>query len=484
MKTIKQFFLGITFTVFSMTVLAQCPTSVSVSVVSNTNSGDLTVSQVYDVSTSTTTSSYNVYTLNSSSSNYYANSYGVNGSAVFNNIPSGSYNLCLMDSITCGGFLSNLYNCLTVTITNTAIPCNPSFTYYTDSSSNSCLTHFVNTSACSYSASSWNINGTIYSSSNPIVYLADGSYGVSLNEDIVGFGNSTSSQTINVLCVNGGTVTPAPCVASFYSYQDSGCVTTFVNTSTGTGTYPVFMIAGNTYTNMPVSLNLADGNYSATLVNYYNGSVCDSVSQTVIVACGSNTVNTSCQANASFSVFADSLNSGNYFAYNTSSGTGSVSYAWDFGDGTTSVQQYPFHQYTIPGHYVVCLTVTATNGTTTCTDSSCDSSSVQRMAQGFLMSQISIIPQGSVGIKETTLLNDLKTYPNPISDELTIEVNLSVSAPALNCIIIDALGKTVLKHTLADSKTIINTSGLEKGFYFLSISTMDEKLIKTRKLVK
>lgn len=484
MKTIKQLFLGITFGVFSITALAQCPTSVSVLVVANTNNGDLTVSQVYNVSTSSTTTTYNVYTLSGSSANYYANSYGVNGTAIFNNIPSGSYNLCLMDSITCGGFLSNFYNSLTVTITNTAIPCNPSFTYYTDSTSNSCFTHFVNTSACSYSAASWNINGTNYYSSNPVIYLADGLYGVSLNEDIVGFGNSTSSQTISVLCVNNGAPATGTCTASFYSYTDSSCVTTFINTSSGTGTYPALMIAGNTYTYMPVSLNLADGNYTATLFNYFNGNVCDSVSQVVIVACNSGTVNAPCQANASFAVFADSINVGNYYAYNTSTGTGSVSYAWDFGDGTTSTQPYPLHQYATPGHYVVCLTVTATSGTTTCTGSYCDSSSVQRMAEGFLMSQISILPQGTVGIKETTLLNDLKTYPNPISDELTIEVNLLVNTPTLNCTIIDALGKIVLKQAIVNSKTTINTSGLEKGFYFLSTSTIDGKPVKTTKLVK
>ena len=484
MKTIKRLFLVVTSSVFSITALAQCPTSVSVSIVSNINNGDLTVSQVYNVSTSTTTTSYNVYTLNGSSANYYASSYGTTSTAIFNNIPSGSYNLCLMDSITCGGFLSNLYNCLTVTITNTAIPCNPSFTYYTDSSSNSCLTHFFNTTACSYSSSSWNINGTNYYSSNPVIYLVDGVHGASLNEDIVGFGNSTLSQTISVLCVSGGTVPTASCSASFYSYTDSSCVTTLINTSTGTGTYPALMIAGNTYTSMPVILNLPNGNYSATLFNYFNGSLCDSVSQAVIIACNSGTVNASCQANASFAVFADSINAGSYYAYNTSYGTGLVSYAWNFGDGTTSIQQYPFHQYAISGHYVVCLTITATSGTTTCTSSSCDSSSVQRMAEGFLMSQISILPQGTVGIKETTWLNDLKTYPNPISDELTIELNLSVNVPALNCTIIDALGKVALKYALVNSKTTINTSGLEKGFYFLSIFTIDGKPIKPIKLIK
>lgn len=38
--------------------------------------------------------------------------------------------------------------------------------------------------------------------------------------------------------------------------------------------------------------------------------------------------------------------------------TGNIGYwLWDFGDGTTSNQQYPQHQYANPGTYTVCLSV-------------------------------------------------------------------------------------------------------------------------------
>ena len=43
-----------------------------------------------------------------------------------------------------------------------------------------------------------------------------------------------------------------------------------------------------------------------------------------------------------------------------SSGT-IVSWLWDFGDGTTSTQQWPQHVYTQPGNYTVKLTVTDVN---------------------------------------------------------------------------------------------------------------------------
>jgi gliding motility-associated-like protein len=49
----------------------------------------------------------------------------------------------------------------------------------------------------------------------------------------------------------------------------------------------------------------------------------------------------------------------------TSTGPGALSYSWDFGDGTTSTQQKPTHDYTTPGKYSVSLVVTSNIG---CTD--------------------------------------------------------------------------------------------------------------------
>jgi len=46
----------------------------------------------------------------------------------------------------------------------------------------------------------------------------------------------------------------------------------------------------------------------------------------------------------------------------TPTGTDIVSYAWDFGDGGTSIQQTPQYIYTSPGTYTVSLTVTAIDG--------------------------------------------------------------------------------------------------------------------------
>ena len=47
---------------------------------------------------------------------------------------------------------------------------------------------------------------------------------------------------------------------------------------------------------------------------------------------------------------------------NTSTGSGAMSYLWDFGDGTSSTDENPMHQYTISNTYTVTLSVTNVHG--------------------------------------------------------------------------------------------------------------------------
>lgn len=53
---------------------------------------------------------------------------------------------------------------------------------------------------------------------------------------------------------------------------------------------------------------------------------------------------------------------GKYQFTNTSSAPGTLSAMWDFGDGNTSTQTSPMHQFSTCGTYTVCLTITGANG--------------------------------------------------------------------------------------------------------------------------
>ncbi|MBK8369499.1 MAG: T9SS type A sorting domain-containing protein [Bacteroidetes bacterium] len=91
----------------------------------------------------------------------------------------------------------------------------------------------------------------------------------------------------------------------------------------------------------------------------------------------------------------------------------------------------------------------------------------------------------------TTSVNDfykqnnflINAFPNPIAEELTIEAT-SANDTKLTYILLDALGRMVLAGNLNNSKTTINTSNLEKGFYSLSVTNEKGSSLKTIKLVK
>ena len=99
------------------------------------------------------------------------------------------------------------------------------------------------------------------------------------------------------------------------------------------------------------------------------------------------------------------------------------------------------------------------------------------------MSQINVIPQSATGIKQAEILIGLNAYPNPMADELTIEATTKDNSK-LNYVLIDALGREVLKGNMENSKATINTSSLEKGFYSLSITDEKGSSLKAIKLVK
>ena len=472
--TITKKLLGLALSVFSITALAQCPTITNLNTTTGAN-GTATVTPVITNSVLISPAS-NLYW------STYPNASQTSSQGTFQFSANGTYSVCLNYIDSLNGCWSSL--CTSVTINNMTAPnCNAAFTAYTDSN---CVTHFVNTTTGTNTTYQWydmsngfNLLSTL---ANPTNTLPNGTYLIGLYSYSNGAFCDSVTQVVTVNCAGGSTNTA--CQASFYSYTDSSCVTHFVNTSTAGGN-ELWYINGMTYsTSASPAVALANGSYYATLYSYTPaGGFCDSITQMFTVSCGSGTTTVGCQANSQFYIFADSLNAGNYFAYNLSWTSGAASYLWDFGDGTTSSQQYPFHQYAIPGQYIVCLTVTSTSGTTTCTDTYCDSSSVQRMAAGFQMSQVNVIPLSVTGIKQTEKEIGLNAYPNPMADELTIEV-ATTNDTKLTYVLVDALGRLVLTGNLNNSKTTINTSNLEKGFYSLSVTNEKGSSLKTIKLVK
>ena len=69
---------------------------------------------------------------------------------------------------------------------------------------------------------------------------------------------------------------------------------------------------------------------------------------------------------------------------------------------------------------------------------------------------------------ETNALSQTVVYPNPTSNQLSVQLPSEVNAAQIN--ITDAAGRTVLNTTQSSSVQTIDVSPLNKGMYFMTIS--------------
>jgi gliding motility-associated-like protein len=195
---------------------------------------------------------------------------------------------------------------------------------------------------------SWSFgNGQTSTAQNPTaVYNTPGTYTVRLNaqsnfgcsgfieKQITIAGTNTDFTGPTNACigqpVNFQNVSSAIPVASFWNFGDG---TTSAQTN-------------------PVKTFLAPGTYSVKMVNFFENCT-DSMSKTVVVENKPSvdfTVDDSSSCQVPFNVQFTDLT------------PGAAAWLWDFGDGSTSTQQNPLHQYTTPGEDSVTLTVTTSGG--------------------------------------------------------------------------------------------------------------------------
>jgi PKD repeat protein len=206
---------------------------------------------------------------------------------------------------------------------------------------------------------------------------------------------------------------------------------------------------------------------------------------TVIVTAGSPL-----QCNASFII--DTVNSqpGTVYAWNMSALTGGsaatiVNFIWDFGDGTTSNQPYPTHNYQNPGSYAICLTMTAVDSSLiTCISTYCDSLTVDQngniIYKGALVGwNFVVLNPASIGIDES-VLEQTKIYPNPAKDVLTIE--LPETATTAEARLFSVSGALVNVVQLQAGTNTLDVATLPTGLYVLhlksDVATTQIKFVK------
>lgn len=136
-----------------------------------------------------------------------------------------------------------------------------------------------------------------------------------------------------------------------------------------------------------------------------------------------------------------------YFTNTSSVGANS----WDFGDGTTSSSNSPFHYYNSNGTYNACLNLTTSCGTISyCSD-------------------IVVFDSSSIDIMEMSN-NLLEIYPNPSSGIFNISLKSNINKK-FKVSIFDLSGRLVFKKEINNkSKIEVDISNKSNGIYLMKLS--------------
>jgi hypothetical protein len=168
---------------------------------------------------------------------------------------------------------------------------------------------------------------------------------------------------------------------------------------------------------------------------------------------------------ANFYIEADSAQLHHYIAIESSLHSSSATFDWNWGDGTHDYTEYPSHIYADSGFYDICLTITDKCKT----DSYCDSS-FHALRTTNTMVYINVKnPLLNVSEKQSNEKLDFNIYPNPATNEITINSSFTVVNKPLAVSLLNTLGET-LKEEKVMSGEKIDIKKLSAGFYFVRVN--------------
>ena len=315
--------------------------------------------------------------------------------------------------------------------------------------------------------------------------------------------NGTTTIPVPSMCAGTYSVTItdiAGCTAtdSTTIFANNSAITNFTMVPDSTDPYNFFAFNTSTGIGNSYSWDWGDGTAFSTTANPAHtwGStgvmtVCLTVSNFL---CGADTL---CQTVnvtgapvsclALFNIADDTINPdpNAHYVYNLSYGA-TLSYFWDFGDGTTSTSMIPSHVYSGTGPYLLCLSVDNGAG---CTDMFCDSLiSADSLNRSSGTMQI-IVHNGpsfqglTTGIVDQESITTVSVSPNPFSDNTSFIIQSDKINEKYSFELLDVLGKKVKTlNGISEKQFEISRNGLQNGVYFYKIYSA-ESIVGIGKLV-
>lgn len=158
---------------------------------------------------------------------------------------------------------------------------------------------------------------------------------------------------------------------------------------------------------------------------------------------------------ADFSASKTVLKSGDIMQFPNLS-MGANKWSWDFGDGSTSTSQNPWHYFYNPGYYNITLVAISANG---CVDT----------AKRYNYIQV----VGPTDIDESSVLLGVKLFPNPFTEGVWIDVPVHLNTVKVT--LKNMIGQD-LRHYNINDKEFIQLNDLTTGIYILQIVKDNEVL--------
>ncbi len=190
-----------------------------------------------------------------------------------------------------------------------------------------------------------------------------------------------------------------------------------------------------------------------------NGGTCHDTVNAAI-----NVTGISCVANANFTLVPTSTPQ-NWTAipaypWNVSAAT------WSWGDNSSSNSMYASHQYSVAGNYNICLTVTASCGSTA---TACATYAVFRGTGPQIIYVNVEAPAFTTSISENNGLVSIQLYPNPTDGLLNIGVG-TMAGTTIKADVYSLTGKLVYANQVMigeNGNGQIDLSQLAPGYYIL-----------------